>query len=95
MPSEYRNAIAEPAAKLHPQPMTGRIGHRARQNLGGLGFADSGDECMSRDDKIARTAGVASLAETGERVVAQPYDAAARAFRFSVRPTDDPNMLHV
>ena len=57
MPSEYRNAIAEPAAKLHPQPMTGRIGHRARQNLGGLGFADSGDECMSREDKIARTAG--------------------------------------
>ena len=92
---KHRNAITKPPTKLYPQPVTRWIGHRARQNLSVLGFADSGDECMRGNDEIARSTCIASLAKTGERVMAQAYDAAARAFRFGVRPTDDPNMLHV
>ena len=57
--------------------------------------SQTAETSVSGNDEIARTARIASLAKTGERVVAQPYDAAARAFRLGVRPTDDPNMLHV
>ena len=58
-------------------------------------FADGGDERVGGNDEIARTASIASLAKTGERVMAQPYDATARAFRVGIRPTNDPNVLHV
>ena len=67
----------------------------ARQNVGGLGFADSRDERMGGDDEIARMASITSLTETAERVVTHPYDAGTRAFRLGIRPANDLKMLHV